>query len=63
MLASAPHPYHVKMKGRTCDGDPFIEELRSTSGGIHGAPACAPKNELQRGRFPRNFQKRLKIGR
>ena len=63
MLASAPHPYHVEMKGHNCDGGPFIEELRGASGGIHGAPLCAPKNELQHGRFPGNFQKRLKIGR
>ena len=62
MLASAPHPYHVEMKGHDCDGGPFIEELRGASGGIHGAPLCAPKNELQRRRFPENFQKRLKIG-
>ena len=60
MLASAPHPYHVEMKGHTSDGGPFIQELRSASGGIHGAPLCAPKNELQHGRFP---GKRLKMGR
>ena len=63
MLVSAPHPYHVEMKVHDCDGCPFIEELRGASGGIHGAPLCAPKNELQRGRLPGNFQKRLKIGR
>ena len=63
MLASAPHPYHVKMKGHACDGDHFIEKLCSASSGIHGAPICAPKNELQRGGFPGKFQKRLKIGR
>ena len=49
MLASSPHPYHVKMKGRSSEAGPFIEELPGAPSGGHAAPICALKNELHLG--------------